>query len=183
MLNIKRLGIRSKVTLAAVIVASAALGTQGLLGGQAHGAGTGPWTPTSSQIDGLRSKLIQMATYDDPNMSGVAAAVAAQTASTWPSNVTSVNVIGLDRQSALNAMGTPGAIDSQDARQVLLVQLAGTFALRGISHPSISGVAAPATSTVRYLQVAIDPATGNVTDFGGVDTAMDMSGGQVIPLS
>lgn len=161
------------------LLAGAALGiiaigfeVQAVMGTPAQGANAmaTSWAPTSEQIDAIRPRLILSATYDDPEISD-AAASQASSATSWPSNVTSVEVLGSDRQGALSLMGDQGAVDPSDVRKVLLVQLSGTFIARDASTPE---GAAP-LPTFKYFRAAIDVSTGMPTDFGEANTSMDMS--------
>jgi len=115
--------------------------------------------------------LVQrVSSFDNPALTADQAVAEYHTATTWPSNVTSVVAVALDSQGAMAAIGTPGAV-SDNVAQVILFQMTGDFIARGASTPP--GGKAP-TSTV--LQLIYDPATNNVIGSGYVDSPSPLSG-------
>ncbi|MCW2856175.1 MAG: hypothetical protein JWR52_1790 [Marmoricola sp.] len=145
------------------------------------------WRPTSAQLAGLQmtaaqfasiqKQLIQVATADDPQIADTAAINLASNAATWPPNVTKAEIRLTDRQTALKAMGSPGAAPG-DRRRVYLIKLSGSFIPRGVPAPR--GAIFHASP---YLEETIDPVSGDSLDFGTSDSSMDMSSPTTVRLS
>lgn len=145
------------------------------------------WTPTSAQLvtlhmtaarfASIQTQLIQVATADDPQITDTAAIGQASNAVSWPANVTQAEIRLTDRQSALKAMGSPGAAPG-DRRRVYLVELSGSFIPRGVPAPP--GAVFHAST---HLVEAIDTVSGQSLDFGTSDSSMDMSSPTTVHIS
>ena len=136
------------------------------------------WTPTSAQISNAEARLVPVAIADDPTKTAATATSLAVHATQWPSTVTGIEVVGTDRPHALADMGTPGAVDNADTRDVLLVQLMGTFTPRGLPQPS----GAP-TEVYSHALFAIDVATGYVIDFEFTNQGLALSSAHIVQIA
>jgi hypothetical protein len=163
-----------------VIVGSIGLIAAGLAVGllaQAGSAAPATFTPTAAQAGEaiVVAHLEAATTIPGPDGSPVTASTAgvstdaapllaaAATASSWPANVTSVEYIGTDRQTAeqfLDGTTIP------DDRAVVVMRMTGNFSAM-ISAPE--GASPYVTGTI--LTAVLDASTGQVLDFGLGDSA------------
>jgi hypothetical protein len=152
------------VALAAALVVVASLQSRA-------SAADGAWTPTADQVAAATTLVQRTVALDDPALASDAEITAAYRAEpSWTANVETVEAVAVDRQGALAAMGTPGAVEA-NAPHVILFQVTGEFVARGVSVPP--GSKAPVGSV---LQLAYDVDSGVVLDSGYVDSPAALSG-------
>lgn len=134
---------------------------------QAELAITAAYLEASSTIPSASGGPVTPLTTAPPS-AGAALIASAASASFWPSNVTSISYIGTDRQTASQFVdGSP----VPDNRAVIVLRMTGQFSV-AISSPE--GASSYATGTV--LTAVLDAATGQVLDFGLVDSATPIPG-------
>ena len=153
---------RRRLSIAAVVVLAALLFVVGAVVTRGNG-GPGSWQPDGAEIQKAVATAQAAAREAHP------ATVRDVSPTGWPAYVTGVRLIGTDRQTALDAMGTPGA--ASDNPPVILVEISGTFGGGGFSGPSNAAIASIHGS---YLQLALDPHSGQGYDAGIVSYEMDL---------
>ncbi len=135
------------------------------------------WKPTLAQVAASAHNLMALTTLDDPDLSAAEASKAALSATTWPANVTKVEVLGTDRTHALELMGTPKAVSGNTTNSVLLYQVTGRITNASIPKPPGAPVV-----TLKYLQFVVDLATGRMLDIGFVNNPMKWDTSAVLVL-
>jgi hypothetical protein len=152
----RRLSIAAVVGVAALLFVVGAIVTR-------NNGGPGSWQPSGAEIQKAVATAQAAAREAHP------ATARGVSPTGWPAYVTSVRLIGTDRQAALDAMGTPGA--ASDNPPVILVEISGTFGSGRAFGPSNAAIASIHGS---YLQLALDPHSGQAYDSGIVGYAMDL---------
>ena len=151
-----RASIAAAVGLAGVLFVVGAVVTR-------NNGGPGSWQPSAAEIQKAVATAQAAAREEAPP---TARGHASPTG--WPAYVTSARLIGTNRQDALDAMGTPGAAAGNPP--VILVEIGGTFG-RAPFGPSN---AARASVRAAYIQLALDPHSGQAYDGGLVGYEMDL---------
>jgi hypothetical protein len=123
------------------------------------------WEPSEAQVASATALVRSIAAHSSAD--GHAASLSAEG---WPDDVDEVRFEATTRDRALTDMGTPGAVVG-DRRPVLLFELRGRFVL-----PMLAPAGYPQTAKGSYLQIIVDPATGQPLDSGVVHRAMALTG-------
>lgn len=98
----------------------------------AHYVATSRWTPSRDEVDAANKWLWRAAEAGNPEVTLQDADVTAPALLTWPANVTSVEMVPTDRQTALTLLSSPGAVEGDG--HVMLYQITGTFVLEECRH-------------------------------------------------
>ncbi len=155
-------GLLIAIATFAIVAASAVLLT--------HHNSSG-WQASAAQTSLARKIAMQEATSLNPGGTASADAIAANAG--WPTNVKSVRFAAGTHQSAIALTGASGAPDDRD---VLVIQMTGTFQIEAISVPQ--GVSP--LFTRHELILIVDATSGEVLDFSAGESAAPLANSDVL---